>query len=132
MSGPERRRRWSVAEKLAVVRASLAPGVTMAEVARRHGVTRQQVYDWRGAVRSGALVLPMESGAGFVEAVVAPPEAPVPIDRMTSDADPTDGTAPPEGAVTVEIGLDGGRILRVPASLSGPTVTRLIRAVEAA
>ena len=134
LTGPERRRRWSVAEKLAVVQASLVPGVTMAEVARRHGVTRQQVYDWRRAVRSGALSMPVEPGTGFVEAIVTPaaPSAAPGIADADGAVDPTGRTPPSESELTVEVGLAGGRSLRVPASLPGPKLTRLIRAVEAA
>ena len=34
------------------------PGVKVADVARKHGTTRWQIYDWRKQVRSGNLVLP--------------------------------------------------------------------------
>jgi transposase len=47
LGGVERRRRWSVSEKLAVAMASLEPGAVVSNVARRFDVTRQQVYDWR-------------------------------------------------------------------------------------
>ena len=36
------------------------PGVTVADVARRHGTTRWQVYDWRRRARDGRLVLSAE------------------------------------------------------------------------
>jgi hypothetical protein len=38
LSGPERRRRWSASHKSRIVEESLAPGVTVAEAARRHDV----------------------------------------------------------------------------------------------
>ena len=56
--GVERRRRWSVGEKLAVAMASLEPGAVVSGVARRFDVTRQQVYDWRRAARRGDLGTP--------------------------------------------------------------------------
>jgi len=34
------------------------PGVRGAEVARKYGVTRWQIYDWRKQFRSGRLALP--------------------------------------------------------------------------
>ncbi|HEX9274918.1 MAG TPA: transposase, partial [Casimicrobiaceae bacterium] len=37
-SGPERRRRWSAAEKVRIVEESLAPEASVTEVARRHDV----------------------------------------------------------------------------------------------
>ena len=41
------RRRWSAAEKAAVVRETLAPGARVSDVARRWQVDAQQVYRWR-------------------------------------------------------------------------------------
>ncbi|WP_425439889.1 transposase [Puniceibacterium antarcticum] len=38
------------------------PGVTVADVARQHGTTRSQVYDWRKKLLTGQLVVP----EGFV------------------------------------------------------------------
>jgi len=55
LSGPERRRRWTTAEKLRVVEESLAPGASVAEVARRHDVHRNLVTVWRGQARTGVL-----------------------------------------------------------------------------
>jgi transposase len=49
--GGERRRRWSDDEKARAVEESLAPGAVVSEVARRHGVTPQQLFSWRRAAR---------------------------------------------------------------------------------
>jgi transposase len=38
LSDPERRRRWTVVEKLRIVEASVGGGASVAEVARRHDV----------------------------------------------------------------------------------------------
>jgi transposase len=46
-SGSVRRRRWSAAEKAAVVKETLAPGARVSDVARRWQVDPQQVYRWR-------------------------------------------------------------------------------------
>ncbi len=71
LGGVERRRRWSVGEKLAVAMASLEPGAVVSDVARRFDVTRQQVYDWRRAARRGDLGMP-GGVVGFVEVVAGP------------------------------------------------------------
>jgi transposase len=60
LSGPERRRRWTTAEKLRIVEESLAPGVSVVEVARRHDVHRNLITVWRRQVRTGALVCAAE------------------------------------------------------------------------
>jgi transposase len=55
LSGPERRRRWTTAEKLRIVEESLAPGASVVEVARRHDVHRNLITVWRRQVRTGVL-----------------------------------------------------------------------------
>ena len=46
-TGSVRRRRWSAAEKTAVIRETLVPGARVSEVARRWQMDPQQVYRWR-------------------------------------------------------------------------------------
>ena len=80
IEGSTGRRRRTKAERARIAAESLVPGVTVADVARRHGTTRWQVYDWRKKLRSGQLTVP-ESVAGlpmFAELVVEDPaeEAP--------------------------------------------------------
>src|SRR4051794_22448478 len=59
LTGAPRRRRWSAAEKAAIVAESFAPGAVTSTVALRHGLHRNQLYAWRHAwrqeLRSGAL-----------------------------------------------------------------------------
>ncbi len=43
----ERRRRWSVADKLRLVAATREPGMTVALVARQHEVSESLLYSWR-------------------------------------------------------------------------------------
>jgi transposase len=47
LSGSERRRRWSTAEKLAIVQETYEPDVTVSIVARRHGIQPNQLFNWR-------------------------------------------------------------------------------------
>jgi transposase len=63
--GAERRRRWSVAEKLAMVRETYEPGMTVSLVARKHGVNPNQVFHWRKLERMGALTA-VEAGETVV------------------------------------------------------------------
>jgi len=53
LSGPERRRRWTSAEKLRIVEETLAPGASVVEVARRHDAHRNLVTAWRRQARTG-------------------------------------------------------------------------------
>ena len=76
ITGVERRRRWSEQDKARIVAESLKPGVIVAEVARRYGMHRNQLYGWRSAFG----VQPAKTGQaretqGFVPVTVVP-EAP--------------------------------------------------------
>jgi transposase len=55
LTGPERRRRWSVAEKLEMVAETREAGVTVSLVARRRGVSPNQLFTWRRLAEQGAL-----------------------------------------------------------------------------
>jgi transposase len=55
LTGAPRRRRWSSAEKVAIVAESFAPGAVASTIALRHGLHRNQLYAWRRELRSAAL-----------------------------------------------------------------------------
>ena len=65
LSGPERRRRWTAAEKVAIVNETYEPGVTVSLVAHRHGIAPNQLFHWRKLAAQGAL-----TAAGRGEEVV--------------------------------------------------------------
>ena len=46
-TGAGRRRDWSAEDKARIVADSLEPGATVSGVARRHGLTPQQLFTWR-------------------------------------------------------------------------------------
>jgi transposase len=52
ISGTGRRRRWSSDEKARIVVESLEPGSSVSEVARRHGMSPQQLFAWRREARA--------------------------------------------------------------------------------
>jgi transposase len=53
--GPERRRRWSVEEKLRILAQSVARGSSVMLVCRMHGISSGQLYTWRRQFRTGEL-----------------------------------------------------------------------------
>jgi transposase len=55
LNGPQRRRGWSVSEKLEIVAETREPGVTVSLVARRRGVSPNQLFTWRRLAEQGAL-----------------------------------------------------------------------------
>ena len=70
IEGPTGRRTRSAAEKAKIAAESLVPGAEVAAVARKHGVTRWQVYDWRRRLQRGRLSLPDSLAAMFAPLVV--------------------------------------------------------------
>jgi transposase len=56
-TGPERRRDWPDERKIAMVAESLALGVNVSELARRHEINPQQLFGWRRRFRAEAAAL---------------------------------------------------------------------------
>ena len=54
LAGPERRRRWSIEQKQAIVAAAFEPGAVVRDVARRAEVTSSLIYRWRRDLRAAA------------------------------------------------------------------------------
>ena len=52
----QRRRRWSIEEKSALVRRTYEPGMSVSLVAREAGVSAGLLFQWRKLDRQGALV----------------------------------------------------------------------------
>jgi transposase len=83
-TGHGRRRTWSVQDKAAIVAESYLEGESVCGVARRHGLTPQQLFTWRRGARKAVEALP-----AFVPAVIVPepaavkPEAAKPPQRRT-------------------------------------------------
>ena len=52
----QRRRRWSLAEKAALVRRTYEAGMSVSLVARQEGVAASLLFQWRKLERQGALM----------------------------------------------------------------------------
>jgi transposase len=110
LTGVPRRRRWSAAEKAAIVAESLAPGAVASTVALRHGLHRNQLYMWRREVRSSALA---RAGAALPDFV------PIVAERRA-----VSGTA----AIEIEI---GGAVLRAGTGVELGFLGKIIRLLKA-
>ena len=72
INGALGRRRWSADERARILDETLAADVSVSAVARRHGLTPQQLFTWRRAARKAmADVLPAFVPAVIVADVVA-------------------------------------------------------------
>lgn len=65
----QRRRRWSLDEKLRAVEESSVPGMTVSFVARRYGISPSQLFRWRKLMAEGGKV-----AVGADDAVVSAQE----------------------------------------------------------
>jgi transposase len=110
LTGAPRRRRWSAAEKAAIVAESFAPGAVTSTIALRHGLHRNQLYAWRRELRSAAV-----ADAG----VVAMPDF-VPVVAASR-----------AGAVMIEIAV-GGAVLRVGPGVDLVLLGEIIGVLKAA
>jgi len=113
LEGPSGRRVRSDAEKARIVAESLLPGAQVSEVARKHGATRWQIYDWRRRFRQRGALPPCEaSPSTFAPLVVegALEERPVP-------------------PIKLEIAI-GDVVVRTDAAIDGEQLSRVIRAVR--
>jgi transposase len=113
--GPERRRRWSAAEKRRIVAESLAPGAVSSAVARRHGIHPNQLCDWKRALRRSAV----EATMAFVPISVA--AAPLPAVADTPSSAMSGGL--------IEIVMAMARV-RVPSLVDEPTLRRVLAVLK--
>jgi len=108
LMGPERRRRFTGDQKLAVLSAAFAPGASVADVARQADVCTSVIYRWRRAYSVAA-------PSGFAPAVVVDDGAQV-------------GAARAAPAMVVEFS-DGARV-SIASTASARLVTAVLRALR--
>ena len=113
-----RRRRWSEDEKLKIVFESFQFPGQMTATARRHGISRSQLYLWRRAFRA-AQAETAEPQTGFVPATIAvEPQLPAP----ESSASPAPGK--------IEIDFANGARMRVTGAIDETTLAAALRALS--
>ena len=118
-----RRRRWTDAEKVRIVEASLVGGV--AETARRHDVGRTLLVRWRRQYREGHLA----NGPAqprFMSVTVSSPAA-----AKAHFMPPVSGPlSADDKSGLVEITLVNGRRLSVAATIDPRVLARLVQALD--
>ena len=106
LAGPERRRRWSIEQKRAIVAAAFKPGAVVRDVARQADATSSLIYRWRRDLLAAA--------NGFAQVVLAPTG-----DSVTAP--------PPMPAIGIE--LAGNTCVRIPASVSPALAAAVVEAL---
>ena len=69
ITGAGGRRRWTVDDKARIVEETLEPGAAVSVVARRHGLTPQQLFGWRREARKRSEASE-DAGPSFMPAMV--------------------------------------------------------------
>src|SRR5450759_5892962 len=69
-TGAGRRRLWSNEDKAGIVAEIVTSGDSVSGVARRHGLSPQQLFGWRRQVREAQAVISKDNEVRFVPAVV--------------------------------------------------------------
>ena len=125
ITGTGRRRHFSRDFKAEIVEETLVPGAVVSEIARRRGLTPQQVFTWRRQARRSPAPGSKEAAPQFVPAVVetlpANPVAPVRRRKRTHDIDRT------AGVVEVDI---AGMTVRIGHGADPRTITAVLRALR--
>ncbi len=116
ITGADRRRRWTRAEKARITAESFADGETVAGVARRHGMSLGLLYYWRRCARQETPRAP--AAVNFVPVLRAGGAGEVVID-------------PPGVSSRIEIELAGARI-RLDGAVDGAALRCVIAALRAA
>ena len=125
----ERRRRFSVEQKLAVLREAMAPGANLSAVARRHGLLPAQVYKWRRLAELGVIGIPGASELPSFVAVEIVQDVPS-LPALPAEAKPAAGAGAPRPrrrkAGLIEIELADGRRLRVDRDVDAAALERVL------
>jgi len=136
ITGSERRRRWSDDDKARIIVESFAPGAIVSEVARRNGLSPQQLFAWRREARALFGV-----GGDSAETAVAPQSPPKARrarpsaidDNAPAFASVVVAASPPSSrsthSATIEIMLSDA-IVRVVGQLETAILVAVLRAVR--
>jgi transposase len=126
ITGAGRRRQFTEDFKAHVVGETLDPGAVVSEVARRHGLTPQQVFTWRRQARQAAPRSGENEAPTFVPAVV---QTALPSQRARKKQRQTahlvDRTS---GSIEIEI---GGVTVRIGYGADTKTIAAVLRALKA-
>ncbi len=120
ITGPQRRRRWSLEEKRRILAEAAAPEANVSAVARRHDLHGSQLFRWRHEMRLGRL----DGTAGASDGEL------VPVQIAPEALAPHTGAEPPRPQGRIEIELSNGRKLRVDQEVDAQALRRVIAVLE--
>ena len=118
ITGIERRRRWRLEDKLRILAETDQPGASVADVARRHEISRSLIWNWRSQARRGRLTRAAVSAFLPVQVV----SGPAPSAVSSAPASPV----LPLNEGQIEISLPDGSRVRVGNDVSLAALRRVM------
>ena len=130
LSGPERRRQWSADDKERIVSESYSGVDKVSRIARRHGLSPQQLFTWRREARQASL------SPAFAAVALAPQEARPPVAQPTTvpatSAIARSSRRKKIGTAMTMMEIEAGGIkVRVLRGADSTTVAAIVRALKA-
>jgi transposase len=121
MTGTPRRRSWTMAEKARIVAESYSGDRPVAELALRHGIHRNQLYNWHRELAEAAEA-EVADDSPFVPMRVAPPEPETPVAQPGRHVDDSFAVEVEFAGTTVRVrnAADGDLVRTVLDALSAP------------
>ncbi|MFL5257530.1 MAG: IS66-like element accessory protein TnpA [Rhodopila sp.] len=125
----ERRRKWTMEEKAALVAEVEAEGGKVRLVARRHRVSESLLYNWRSAWKAAAAI--GSSGAvAFVPLGVLGETDNAALARLPAPEPPRSRSPGGSRAGAIEIALPNGSRVSVDAFVNEKALSRVLRAMK--
>ena len=125
-TGAGRRRSFSDEDKARIVAEIVTSGDSVSGVARRHGLSPQQLFGWRRQVLKAQAALSEAEGLRFVPAVMDGPSSAGPVRRQRKA--PQCKVEPDAGTIVVEI---DGVTVRVGRGVDAKTLMAVLGALKA-
>ena len=125
-TGSGRRRAWTAEQKAGIAAESYDSGEKVSAVARRHGLTPQQLFGWRREARRRARQRARDNKGEASEAVFAPVIIASALPSLEAPVAPNQGS----GTAAIEIVL-GAATVRVAPGIDAATLTTVLRVVKA-
>jgi transposase len=125
-TGAGRRRKWSGEDKARIVAEIVASGQSVCAVARRHGLSPQQLFGWRRQLKEAAARHSEAEELQFVPAVLDV-VVPAPAVRARRKA-PRCKSEPDAGTIEVEV---NGVTIRVGRGADANTIAAIVHALKA-
>jgi transposase len=126
ITGTGRRRRFSEDDKARIIEETLAPSAVISEVARRHGLSPQQLFTWRRQARRHPVDANPDPAPAFVPAIVDASAS----ERANNRRRRSRRGRPDHVGAVIEVEIDEVTV-RIGRGADAKTVAAVLRAVKA-